>query len=350
MRFMHIADVHLGAAPDHGYVWSKDRGRELWESFRQCIADANAKRVDLLLIAGDLFHRQPEERELKEVNYLFSTLEKTVVVLIAGNHDYLAPGSPYLNYPWNENVVCLFSPECERVRLPDLKTEIYGFSYYQQEITAGLYDEIAAEKSDYFKILLAHGGDAQHIPISRERLSESGFDYIALGHIHRPQVFVRNLAMYAGALEPIDCNDIGPHGYIIGEMQRKKVKLSFVEKAQRQYRKESVTVTEEDTVFSVREKIARLVREKGSQDTYRITLTGERHPQFRPDIREYLKCGRILDIEDQTVPAFHLEELKRQYHDQLIGDFIESFGNGPGNLTEKKALAYGLEALLYPGK
>ncbi|MCD7716403.1 MAG: DNA repair exonuclease [Lachnospiraceae bacterium] len=350
MRFMHIADVHLGAAPDHGYVWSKDRGRELWESFRQCIAEANEKKVDLLLIAGDLFHRQPEERELKEVNYLFSTLEKTVVVLIAGNHDYLAPGSPYLNYPWNENVVCLFSSECERVRLPDLKTEIYGFSYHQQEITAPLYDGIAAEKSDYFKILLAHGGDAQHIPISRERLSESGFDYIALGHIHRPQVFVRNLAMYAGALEPIDCNDIGPHGYIIGEMQRKKVKLSFVEKAQRQYRKESVMVTEEDTTFSVREKIAGLVREKGSQDTYRITLTGERHPQFCPDYREYLKCGRILDIEDQTVPAFHLEELKRQYHGQLIGDFIESFGDGPANLTEKKALAYGLEALLYPGK
>ncbi|MCD7735684.1 MAG: DNA repair exonuclease [Lachnospiraceae bacterium] len=350
MRFIHVADVHLGAAPDHGYVWAKNRGRELWESFRQCIADANEKKADLLLIAGDLFHRQPEPHELKEVNYLFSTLEKTVVVLIAGNHDYLTPGVPYAGYPWNENVVCLFSPECERVRLPELKTEIYGFSYYRQEITDPLYNDIVAEKNDYFKILLAHGGDARHIPLSRERLANAGFDYIALGHIHRPQVFIRNLAMYSGALEPIDCEDTGPHGYILGDVQRRKVKLSFVEKAQRQYRREDVPVDENDTAFSVREKIAGMIQQTGSQDTYRITLTGQRDPKFRADIREYLKCGRVLEIEDRTVPAFHLEELKKRYQGQLVGDFIESFGDAPQSPVEQKALAYGLEALLYPQK
>ncbi|MCC8044956.1 MAG: metallophosphoesterase [Clostridiales bacterium] len=348
MRFMHLADVHLGAAPDHGYVWSKDRGRELWETFRQCIADAKEKKVDLLLIAGDLFHRQPEPRELKEVNYLFSTLDNTVVVLMAGNHDCLTPGSPYRDYPWNENVVCMFAKECERVRLPDLKTEIYGFSYYEQELPMPLYDNIVVEKNDYFKILLAHGGDARHIPISREKLSAAGFDYIALGHIHKPQVFIRNLAMYAGALEPIDREDVGPHGYLIGEVQRKKVKLIFVEKARRQYRKEEVAVTEEDTTFSVREKIAAMIHEKGSQDTYQIVLTGLRHPGFRPDIGEYLKCGRILEIEDRTAPAFHLEELRQRYRGGLIGNYIESFGDGPESLVEQKALMLGLEALLYP--
>lgn len=347
MRFMHIADVHLGAAPDHGYLWAKDRGRELWESFRRCIQDANEKKVDLLLIAGDLFHRQPEASELREVNYLFSTLERTVVVLIAGNHDYLKPSSPYLDFPWNENVICLFSPECERVKLPELKVEIYGLSYHRQEITEPLYDDLVAEKSDYFKILLAHGGDAEHIPISKDRLLDSGFDYIALGHIHKPQVYIRNLAMYAGALEPIDCNDLGPHGYIIGEVHRKKVKLSFAETCSRQYYHENIEVTEEDTTFSVREKIAEFIRSCGSQHMYRITLIGQRHPKFRPDIREYLKCGRIIDVVDKTVPAFHLEELERQYRGQLIGDYIESFGEAPRGIIEEKALAYGLEALLY---
>lgn len=347
MRFIHIADVHLGAAPDRDFPWAKERGRELWESFRRCIMDANEKKADLLLIAGDLFHRQPEFQELKEVNYLFSTLEKTVVVLIAGNHDYLKDNSPYLSFPWNENVVCMFSPECERVRLPELRTEIYGLSYHSQEITEPLYDGLRAEEDDYFRILLAHGGDADHIPLNRERLQEAGFDYIALGHIHRPQVYIRGLAMYAGALEPIDCNDLGPHGYVLGDVYRKKVKLSFVESAKRQYRQEELEVTEEDTVYSVREKIAALVRRCGPQNTYRIALTGERHPQFRPDIREYLKCGRILEVTDRTVPAFHLEELRRQYRGQLVGNYIESFGEEPRGLIEEKALRYGLEALLY---
>ncbi len=350
MRFMHIADVHLGAAPDHGFLWAKDRGREIWESFRRCIADANEKKVDLLLIAGDLFHRQPELSELREVNYLFSTLERTIVVLIAGNHDYLKPSSPYLKFPWNENVICLFSPDCERVRLPELKTEIYGLSYHSQEIREPKYDSLIAEPSDYFKILLAHGGDAEHIPISKTCLQDAGFDYAALGHIHKPQVVIQNLAMYAGALEPIDCNDLGAHGYIIGDVQRRKVKLSFVEVCSREYRHETVEVTESDTVFSIREKVARTIHEGGSQHMYRLTLTGERDPQIRPDVREYMKCGRIIEITDQTVPAFHLQELARRYRGQLIGKYIESFENGPKGIVEEKALRYGLEALLYSEK
>ncbi|MDY3248831.1 MAG: DNA repair exonuclease [Candidatus Choladocola sp.] len=348
MKFMHIADVHLGAAPDHGYLWAKDRGRELWESFRRCIQDANEKKVDLLLIAGDLFHRQPELQELKEVNYLFSTLEKTMVVLIAGNHDYLKRGSAYLDFPWNENVICLFSPECERVRLKELKVEIYGFSYHQQEITEPLYDDLTAEKNEYFKILLAHGGDASHIPMNREQLAGAGFDYIALGHIHKPQIYIKNMAMYAGALEPVDCNDPGPHGYVIGEVHRRQVKLSFEPVCSRQYLQKEIQVTEADTVFSVREKISGTIRACGMQNMYRLILTGQRHPKFRPDIREYMKCGRIVDIQDKTVPAFHLEELRRQYRGQLIGDYIESFGENPRGVIEEKALRYGLEALLYP--
>lgn len=347
MRFMHIADVHLGAAPDHGFVWAKDRGREIWESFRNCISDANEKKVDLLLIAGDLFHRQPELSELREVNYLFSTLEKTIVVLIAGNHDYIKPASPYLDFQWNENVVCLFAKDCERIRLPELKTEIYGFSYHQQEITEPLYDGLEAEKSDYFRILLGHGGDAEHIPINKEKMANAGFDYIALGHIHKPQVYIKNLAMYAGALEPVDCADLGPHGYIMGDVHRKKVKLAFVEHAGRQYRREEVEVTPEDTAFSVREKIASLIAQEGTQHMYRIILTGQRHPKLRLDVREYMKCGRVFEIVDRTVPEFKLEELRSQYRGQLIGDFIESFGDGPSNRIEEKALYYGLEALLF---
>lgn len=350
MRFMHIADIHLGAAPDHGFVWAKDRGRELWESFRNCIADANEKKVDLLLIAGDLFHRQPELQELKEVNYLFSTLEKTVVVLIAGNHDYIKPGSLYPDFQWNENVICLFSETCERIRLPELKTEIYGFSYHRQDITEPMYDGLEAEKSDYFRILLGHGGDAEHIPLNKEKLAGAGFDYIALGHIHKPQVYIKNLAMYAGALEPLDCTELGPHGYIVGDVHKKKVKLAFVEKAVRQYRREEVEVYPDDTVFSVRERIAAVIAQGGTQHTYRIILTGQRHPKLKLDIREYMKCGRIVEIADRTIPAFAIGELRRQYQGQLIGEFIDSFGEEPRSMLEEKALRYGLEALLYPEK
>ena len=38
MRFIHLADVHLGAVPDRGCPWSDKRENEIWETFRRVIA------------------------------------------------------------------------------------------------------------------------------------------------------------------------------------------------------------------------------------------------------------------------------------------------------------------------
>lgn len=350
MRFMHISDIHLGASPDEGYSWAQDRGKEIWDSFRRCIHDAKEKNIDLLLISGDLFHRQPAENELREVNYLFSTLGQTAIVMIAGNHDYIQKDSPYLTFPWNKNVIGLFSPEMERIQLKSLRVEIYGFSYHSQEIRQPVYDDIVTEKNGYYKILLAHGGDASHIPIHKETLAKSGFDYIALGHIHKPQVVIPGLAMYAGALEPIDCNDLGAHGYIMGETGVRGTKLSFVNFSKRQYRRIRVELTEQDTAFSVREKIAHEIGKAGGAHMYRVYLTGKRRPGFWLRLSEYRNCGRIIEISDQTHPDFQLDVLRRQYKGQLIGDYIESFAGRELGKAEEKALYYGLEALMYSGK
>ena len=74
MKFIHIADVHLGAEPEGLKEGSKHRGKEIWESLEQIVDICEKEKTDLLLIAGDLFHRQPLQRELKEVNFLFSKL------------------------------------------------------------------------------------------------------------------------------------------------------------------------------------------------------------------------------------------------------------------------------------
>ena len=48
----------------------------------------------------------------------------------------------------------------------------------------------------------------------RETAGGAGFSYLALGHIHKPHALLRGKAVYAGALEPIDRNDTGKHGYV----------------------------------------------------------------------------------------------------------------------------------------
>ena len=95
MRFLHIADVHLGCTPDGRAEWARERERELWETFRSTIADAAKQQVDLVLIAGDLFHRTPDEMQLREVNYLLGSYPEICFAVIAGNHDSCDPGSAW---------------------------------------------------------------------------------------------------------------------------------------------------------------------------------------------------------------------------------------------------------------
>ena len=97
---------------------------------------------------------------------------------------------------------------------PELRTAVYGLSYHSREISRPLYDGFTAARAEPFEILLAHGGDEKHIPFDRRAMERAGFDYIALGHIHKPMILKEDQIIYSGALEPVDKNDTGPHGYV----------------------------------------------------------------------------------------------------------------------------------------
>lgn len=346
MRFFHLADIHLGAAPDSGFSWSGERKTEIWESLRSVIQKADREEIDLLLIAGDLFHRQPLMRELKEVNYLFSTLKKTKVVFIIGNHDYLKVDSYYLDFSWSENVTCLKSKECECVVFEDLDTEIYGLSYHSREIKEAKYDNLEPEKRAGFSILLAHGGDAKHIPIDRKKLLLSGFDYLALGHIHKPEIIEENRMAYAGALEPIDQNDTGVHGFIEGELKNGVLKTRFVPWAVREYVHMKLNTQECPTSLAFLEAVRMRIAGKGSRHIYRIELEGFRDPDIVYDVGACAELGNIVEVLDKSVPDYDFRKLARIHEGDIVGRYIASLYHKDMSETEEKALYYGIHALM----
>ena len=170
VKWIHIADVHLGASPDAGDAYSKVRPQELWDTFAEVIDICEREQTDLLLIAGDLFHRQPLKKELKEVDYYFSRLSRTKVVLIAGNHDFLKQDSYYRSFQWSSNVYPLFDKEPECVIFEDLDVAVTGFSYESREILTPFDGGIRAEGDAKYEILLVHGGDEKHLPIQKSPL------------------------------------------------------------------------------------------------------------------------------------------------------------------------------------
>ncbi len=343
MRFIHTADIHLGAGPAQGKMSAQSRKKEIWDSFRAFMEAVKQEDVDLLLIAGDLFHGQPLKSELREVNYLFSQLSHTQIVLMAGNHDCLRKHSFYRDFPWALNVTFFEGEEVSRVYLPQIDTYVYGHSYPQQEIKTHVYDTLQPGSEPGYHILLAHGGDEKHIPIDFKALAAAGFDYVALGHIHKPALMPDRRMAYPGALEPINRLDYGTHGYITGKLGR-DLQIHFVPFARRSYLKMEIITDEELPQSMLEDQINEQIQLMGVDNYYCLHLMGSYTPQEGYDRERLMNIDQIVAVEDDTQPSLDYKLLYRQYEGTIIGDYLEQFSQANG--VRKKALQYGLLALL----
>lgn len=346
IKFIHIADVHLGAHPDAGKAYEQRRAMELWESFEKILDLCNEEEIDLLLIAGDLFHAQPLLKELKEVDYLFSKLAKTKVVLIAGNHDYMKGSSFYHSFEWSTNVFMIKDPIKETLEIPGLNLLVSGFSYHERENLIPQLQKMQAEESPKNQILLVHGGDQKHTPFTKEMLRELNYDYIALGHIHKPEILLANKAAFAGALEPIDRNDLGDHGYIYGELEKGRTKITFVPFAKRKYVNIDIQINQSMTAYEMKDEVVKRIKEMGVNHIFKVRLVGYRQEQITLDLTNFDTMGNIIDLIDDTRPFYDFEKIRRNNQDNIIGKFIEEFIASDKESIEHEAMIQGITALM----
>ena len=333
MKFIHTADIHWGMVPDSDRPWGKKREQAIRLTFQAIIEDARDSRADLLLISGDLFHRQPLARDLKEVNYLFSTIPGTRVVIIAGNHDRIRKSSALLSFSWCPNVTFLMDETMTSVYFEDLNTEVYGFSYHTTEITEDRTAGFSVSASRRTRILMLHGGDAKHLPFDKNALAALPFSYIALGHIHKPAVLLENRMAYPGSPEPLDLTETGPHGYLTGEIDDATghvTSLKFKAAAQAQYIPLVVSVTPATT----------------NAELYRFRIRGMRDPDTEFDPELLAGQWNISEILDETEPQYDFHALFADHPSDMIGFYIQALMKENMSPVEKKALYYGIHALL----
>ena len=208
MKFIHTGDIHWGMTPDADKPWGKERAQAIKDTFKKIVSQAGKIQADCLLISGDLFHRQPLMRDLKEVNYLFTTIPNVKVILIAGNHDRIREnsallsfhGAPMLLFSWTRTLI----PFILRISIRK-----FTVSVITPERSKPLLEDMQVSVNNHIQILMAHGGDAAHLPINFNSLELSPFSYIALGHIHKPQVISEDKIAYCGSPEPLDLTETG---------------------------------------------------------------------------------------------------------------------------------------------
>lgn len=351
MRFIHTADLHRGAKPDADKAWGSSRADAVRDALARFVALCNEEAVDLLLIAGDLFHRPPARAELKEVDYLFSQLKNTRVALIAGNHDFVRPGSAYAEHAFPENVYFLRSPRLSSLYFEDLNLAIYGFSYDAEIMKNDAMLQFTPPDDGRRHILMIHGGDAEHLPFKQSQLLKAGWDYVALGHIHRPFLSGDGRIAMPGTPEPLDRTETGEHGYYLGELGEGYFSLDWRPFSAFEYTDLKISVTPDMT----QEALLALLRKRMKTDyseVYRILLTGRRDPALSFDKEALARLGAVSEVADETLPEYYWDSIRqRADHDILFRTFKAlSPAEGETDALKEKALYYAVDALLASDK
>ena len=346
MRFIHLSDVHLGASPEKHHPWGKRREEEIWKTFSRVIDACKEKKIDLLLISGDLFDRPPAWGDMEKVSGYFSRIPGTQVAMIAGSADHICEGAPWTAYPWPANVSLLAGKTIKSLLLPTIGTIVTGMSYYREEDSLRYPDRFPAPDGDEYRILLAYSGDEHHTPCDIEALSREGFDYIALGGFHKPKLMSEYRAAYAGSPEPVDRRETGKHGFVLGELTKAGTSLVFVPFALTEYTSLKVRITPKTTREELEKGLAAVISNAKKREMFTIRLEGKHRPGLEPDTSRLYGLGRVAWVQDDSVPDYNLVKIMDNHREDVIGMFLDEFVHENPARVRQKAMYCGLEALM----
>ena len=234
MKFLHIADVHLGCTRYH----LPESQRDFFDAWIDVLKKyAIGEEVDFVLMCGDFFHKRSIPPET--MNYAYAGLnllkEKGIpVVTIEGNHDQKHTDSEYswLRSLANWNLVYLLEPHKKKGDISykpwdDEKKQggfidigsarIFGSDWYGASANKAipmLTDAISKNRrDDAFHILMLHtdveGHQTHPIPaltIENLKKLKDVTDYVGLGHTHKC-FEIENWAFNPGSLEVTAINE-----------------------------------------------------------------------------------------------------------------------------------------------
>lgn len=349
MKFIHVSDVHLGMTPDKGKPWSEIRAKEIEDTFDKILDIAEERKVDLLLVAGDLFHNAPGVTELDRLDSRLAKLTNTRTVIIAGDSDYIEKDSPSETYEFKSNTVILPAGEFNNAYFEDINTCVTGFSYGQEKYTENFSEGIAPQMEGATNILLMYGGDEEHGAFDFRKLADAGFDYVALGYLRKPKHMIKNRMAYPGSPEPLSHRDTGKHGFIYGQTIHGETRIKWEPVACRSYINLGLEIKPEYTAAQIENVIAKQIDKMGSENIYRIILKGQKGRNVDTTFEKLLSDHMIYEVVDNTMFDYNKGSLMKDNEHNVLGRFIAELSD-KDDVVSRKALEYGIEAVIATGE
>jgi DNA repair protein SbcD/Mre11 len=213
LKLIHTSDVHL----ESDTFGSGPRGDIFRDSVRRAFSGvidvANDKGADLLLIVGDLFDSNRISGEALDFAMNQIARAQMPVVMIPGNHDAHDERSIYAAVSptaFPRNLHLILDPEGVSLEFPELAARVWGRALVEHSPEYRPLSGLPKPVPHAWNIGLAHGFFTEvetnrSSPITPAEIEASGYDYIALGHIH---VFGdvsrgRTRAFYCGTPAPL---------------------------------------------------------------------------------------------------------------------------------------------------
>lgn len=334
IKILHAADFHLDSAfAGLTGEQAKLRRRESRQLLERLSNYVNQNKVEIVLLAGDLFDGALVYRET--VEQLAETLGamRARVFIAPGNHDFYSARSPYATLKWPENVHVFRTRGIERVELPELHCAVYGAAFTDAAQETGLLDGFAAPDDGLTHLMVLHAdlnaAEARYNPITREQIAASNLDYLALGHTHRFGGVLtagRTAYAYAGCPEGRGFDETGDKGVLCGGAEAEKVDIKFIPFAKRRYDILRLDVTDQ----TPSEALQNAMPETAASDICRVIFTGETdergvdiksiEDRFAPDffhleVRDETRIRRDVwaRVREDSLRGLFLKELREKY-------------------------------------
>lgn len=351
MKFIHMADMHFDAPftnlsdkENFGSIRRMDQ-RAVFKKIIDYIKNNN---INYLFISGDLYeHQHIRNTTINYINNLFKEIPNTKVFISPGNHDPYLNNSIYANFNWNNNVI-IFNSNIKKYSYEDV--DIYGYGFTDFYCENSIINNLEIENKNKINILVMHANldqisDKKYNEVKTKALEKLGFDYIALGHIHKKNFdnnIIENI-IYPGSTVALGFDEQGKHGIVEGEINNKELKLKFIPLDEKEFNVINLDVTEIISKEELIEKINNL--ELIENNYYEIIFVGRRNFEINKyEINKFIIKNNIIKLKDNTKINIDINKLINE--NTLKGLFVKELSekiNNETNEESKKMLEEALE-------
>ncbi|HFF2692998.1 TPA: exonuclease SbcCD subunit D [Listeria monocytogenes] len=367
IQFLHMADLHL----DSPFIGLSTLPQPLFsaiqestfQSLERITTVAIKEALDFVLIAGDIYDSEDQSvraqaRFSKEMKRL--EVANIPVFMIHGNHDFIEKHKEKLTLPSNVHV---FSEQVEVMShktATGVSVNIYGFSYNERHIRSSRVDKYKIQGNADFHIALLHGSEVSsseehdvYAPFRVQEISKKGFDYWALGHIHKRQLLAESPSIYyPGNIQGRNRKESGEKGASIITLSEASTTIDFIGTSPIIWEEAVITLPENSEINAFYRETTKLLESyQGRSHSYFLHIIVKMENKQKIDTNDWLQMlQEEVEITDNTFVWVHklTTEITNQsnsqtwYESHLAGEEIKhSFET----LQDESAFYQAVEAL-----